>query len=98
MNKQIGARLRQMRKDAGLRLGDLADLVECSYQQICKYETGQNRIALPVAIKLCQALNRKLDDLVPVPPPGDDKVVMRVTPAQAVLFAAVVAAVEEMRG
>ena len=41
----IGERLHQRRKDLGLSQRAVADSIGITYQQIQKYEAGQNRIA-----------------------------------------------------
>lgn len=40
----IGKRLRQRRKDLNVSAARLGAVFDISYQQICKYESGQNRV------------------------------------------------------
>ena len=50
-DKKIGKRLRKLRKAKGYSLEEVARLIGLSYQQVQKYETGQNRIS---AVRLWQ--------------------------------------------
>jgi transcriptional regulator with XRE-family HTH domain len=50
----IGARLKLRRRMLGLSQSDLAERLDVTYQQICKYEAGDNRIS---AAKLFLAAN-----------------------------------------
>ncbi len=52
----LGALVRQHRVVQGLAQTDLAKLVDVTYQQIQKYETGENRINAPMLWKLAQVL------------------------------------------
>ena len=45
IDAQIGAYLRSLRKDSGLSQIELAKTLGVSYQQLQKYETGQNRLS-----------------------------------------------------
>ncbi|WP_296201323.1 helix-turn-helix transcriptional regulator [uncultured Hyphomicrobium sp.] len=45
IDKRIGTRLRSLRLDRGLSLDAMAATVGVAYQQIQKYESGENRIA-----------------------------------------------------
>ncbi len=50
----IGARLKLRRRMLGLSQSDLAERLDVTYQQVCKYEAGDNRIS---AAKLFLAAN-----------------------------------------
>ena len=52
----VGQRLRSLRLDKGLTQETLGDLVQVSYQQIQKYETGTNRISASRLYLLSQHL------------------------------------------
>lgn len=56
LDKRLGARLSHMRKAAGLTPSDLADKLDITYQQLYKYEKGQNRIAASTLIKIAEIL------------------------------------------
>jgi transcriptional regulator with XRE-family HTH domain len=60
VDRRIGERIRQRRTEIGLTQHQLASSLDCSYQQIQKFENGSNRIA---AAQL-QALAERLE--VPV--------------------------------
>lgn len=44
--RRVGANLRLLREDAGYTLADLAAHLGVSYQQVQKYETGENAMPL----------------------------------------------------
>jgi transcriptional regulator with XRE-family HTH domain len=54
VDAHIGARLKLRRRMLGLSQSDLAQRLDVTYQQICKYEAGDNRIS---AAKLFMAAN-----------------------------------------
>lgn len=45
IDRQIGQRLRRVRHERNISLDALASMIGVSYQQIQKYESGENRIA-----------------------------------------------------
>ena len=53
----LGQNLRSLRASKGLPLRDLAKLLDVTFQQIHKYESGQNRISVPLLIEICQTLD-----------------------------------------
>jgi transcriptional regulator with XRE-family HTH domain len=52
VDRHIGARLKLRRRMLGMSQSDLANELDVTYQQVCKYEAGDNRIS---AAKLFQA-------------------------------------------
>jgi transcriptional regulator with XRE-family HTH domain len=52
MSKNIGERLRGLRKTAGMTQMGLADKVGVSYQQIQKYEKGTSKLSVPRLMQL----------------------------------------------
>lgn len=56
-NAEIGARLRACREAAGLTQQQLADAIGVTFQQLQKYERGDNRISAPRLLDLCHALS-----------------------------------------
>ena len=56
MSIEIGGRLRQARFKAGISQEILAAHLGVTYQQVQKYETGQNRISVPSFIMACEFL------------------------------------------
>ena len=54
---QVGQRIKAARKLQKLTQTDLADGVGVSYQQIQKYENGDNRVSASMLYEIAQALN-----------------------------------------
>lgn len=57
MEKRIGDRLRKARDSRGMTAQSLAKALGVSYQQLRKYETGQNRISVSMLFRLSQVLD-----------------------------------------
>jgi transcriptional regulator with XRE-family HTH domain len=57
----IGRRLRVRRKTLGLSQPQLAEAVGVKFQQIQKYECGEDRISAARLWSLCKALNTTVD-------------------------------------
>ena len=62
--------LREWREFRGLRQEDLAQKVGAYPSIVSRYETGDRRLTLEMAYKLCQALDIDLSELL-VPPETD---------------------------
>ena len=56
-NARVAARVRELRIDAGLTMHDVADALGVSYQQVYKYETGQNRFSAGAIAIVARRLN-----------------------------------------
>lgn len=56
-NKQIGERLRYERTRKLMSLACLSDLVGVTYQQIQKYERGQDTLSVPMLKRIANALD-----------------------------------------
>lgn len=58
IDKKIGKRLRQARKDVGLSLQAVANAkgVNLTYQSLQKYEAGKTRISVSVLLPIVRAL------------------------------------------
>lgn len=56
VDRRIGERIRQRRTETGLTQHELASALDCSYQQIQKFENGTNRIAASQLQALAQRL------------------------------------------
>jgi transcriptional regulator with XRE-family HTH domain len=65
LNEQIGAIIRDTRERAGMKIKDLADRSGMSYQQMQKYEKGQNRIFATKLISIAWALSVDPSELLP---------------------------------
>lgn len=53
---EVGARVRSYREAAGLSQHDLSRLIGLSFQQIQKYERGQNRISVSRLVQIAEQL------------------------------------------
>lgn len=56
IDKHVGQKIRQRRNLLGLTQGDLADHLDIRYQQIQKYERGQNRVSAGTLFQLSKIL------------------------------------------
>lgn len=56
VDRHIAGRLRERRQLLGLSQADLAALIGVSYQQLQKYETGENRIAAGRLYEIARSL------------------------------------------
>jgi len=63
LNVSFGAALRTRRLAAGLSLEALGDRIGVTYQQIQKYETGANRVAIATGVRIAAVLGCRLEDL-----------------------------------
>ena len=76
-DRAIAARLRERRKEIGMTLAELAEQLDCSYQQLGKRETGQNRISAGDLAQTCQILRMDVtealygSDMPPGPAPHE---------------------------
>lgn len=61
----FGANLKRIRKEKGFTLKQLGDLLGCSAQLISQYEANNRTPKIETKIKIAQALNVPLNDLVP---------------------------------
>jgi transcriptional regulator with XRE-family HTH domain len=57
IDKHVGERLMQMRREMGVSQADVGLAVGVSYQQIQKYERGFNRISVSRLWKICEYLD-----------------------------------------
>jgi len=53
---EIGYRLRRARMERGLTQTELGALLGLTFQQIQKYENGQNRLSCSMMVMICRAL------------------------------------------
>lgn len=67
IDKHIGERLKQIRKQKGMTQEDLAEKLGISFQQIQKYENGKNRISFSNMVELSRYLNVSLDSFLDSP-------------------------------
>ncbi|HEX4292627.1 MAG TPA: helix-turn-helix transcriptional regulator [Rhizomicrobium sp.] len=60
----LGWRIRLRRKDRGLTQSALASLIGITFQQVQKYETGDNRVSFSRLMEIATALACSVSDLV----------------------------------
>lgn len=60
-NQTIGARIRQARLDAGKPQRELAELLDVTCQQICKYESGETGLAACDLAEVAKFLGLPID-------------------------------------
>lgn len=56
VNEKLGKRLRSARKAQGLSQTHVAKTLGVSFQQVGKYESGQNTMSVPAFLTICEAL------------------------------------------
>lgn len=61
----VAAKVASARKARGVSQQALADKIGVSFQQVQKYESGENRIATSRLIRVARALNCKITDFIP---------------------------------
>ena len=69
-DRGIGERVRTARLTAGLTQKDLADQLGIRFQQVQKYEKGQNRISASTLFKVAEVLKTDLLYFLTGGPPG----------------------------
>lgn len=62
--KEIGARLRQLRRTRGMNQGELAKLLGTHQTSISQIESGARGLSLHQAVKLSKALGVSIDELL----------------------------------
>lgn len=60
----VGDRIRRLRQLRRLSQSRLGDAVGLSFQQIQKYESGKNRMALSTFVRICEALECRPSDVM----------------------------------
>lgn len=60
----VGERIRRLRQLRHLSQSRLGDAVGLSFQQIQKYESGKNRMALSTFVRICEALECRPSDVM----------------------------------
>lgn len=54
---RIGATLRQLREDRGVKVGELANAMDISYAYLSNIEAGRKRLTPPLLVRACKALD-----------------------------------------
>ncbi len=63
-DQEIYKKLKQLRKERGLTLNTLAEKMGADYQQISRIERGKSRLTIDVLMKMAEALEIPLKDIV----------------------------------
>jgi transcriptional regulator with XRE-family HTH domain len=66
LDKHFGRNLNMLRGIKGFTQDQLAEKIGVTFQQVQKYENGSNRIAASTAVRICEALGVKLNQLLSV--------------------------------
>ena len=66
IDKWVGRRISEIRREAGLSQSALAASLDLSFQQIQKYEAGQNRLSAGRLFELASILKCQIADPFPV--------------------------------
>lgn len=66
-NILLGKRLREIRIEMKLSQKDIGNILDVSFQQVQKYESGQNRLSCASAAVLCEELGINIQDIVTKP-------------------------------
>lgn len=81
INRHLGARLQQLRRQHRLSLQACGNILDVSYQQIQKYETGANRLSVASLVRLARWFDISpasfFEGLDPAPSSGDPDVSLR---------------------
>jgi len=64
--RQIGEMLKLRRKDLGLRQADISTRLHMPQSAISKVETGERRIELVEAVRICEAYEMELNAVLAV--------------------------------
>ena len=75
--REVGPRLRGLRRKAGITLGALAETTGISVSTLSRLESGQRKATLELLLPLARAYRVPLDELVGAPQTGDPRVYAR---------------------
>lgn len=64
-NILLGKRLREIRIEMKLSQKDIGNILDVSFQQVQKYESGQNHLSCASAAALCEELAINIQDIFP---------------------------------
>ena len=64
LDQALGLAIRLRRHARGLSQSALGDAIGVSFQQIQKYERGTNRVSFSTMVRICEALDCHVSDLV----------------------------------
>lgn len=75
--REVGPRLRGLRRQAGITLGALAETTGISVSTLSRLESGRRKATLELLLPLARAYRVPLDELVGAPQTGDPRVYAR---------------------
>ncbi|HEY0002869.1 MAG TPA: XRE family transcriptional regulator [Actinoplanes sp.] len=75
--REVGPRLRSLRRQAGITLTALAESTGISVSTLSRLESGGRKATLELLLPLARAHHVPLDELVGAPPTGDPRVYAR---------------------
>jgi transcriptional regulator with XRE-family HTH domain len=75
--REVGPRLRALRRKSGITLASLAETTGISVSTLSRLESGQRKATLELLLPLAQAYRVPLDELVGAPQTGDPRVYAR---------------------
>lgn len=64
LDQALGLAIRLRRHARGLSQSALGDAIGVSFQQVQKYERGTNRVSFSTMVRICEALDCRVADLV----------------------------------
>lgn len=64
LDQALGLAIRLRRHARGLSQSALGEAIGVSFQQIQKYERGANRVSFSTMVRICEALDCQVSDLV----------------------------------
>lgn len=79
IDKHVGRRLRDRRRTLDLSQQDIANILNISYQQVQKYESGQNRISAGRLYLLAHIMKTEVSHFYEGLPDGDSILSGRIT-------------------
>lgn len=65
VDKQLSANIRRTRKAKKMTIEGLAEKLDCTFQQVQKYETAFNRVSVGRLYGIARALDVHVIDLLP---------------------------------
>lgn len=79
IDKHVGRRLRDRRRGLDLSQQDIANILSISYQQVQKYESGQNRVSAGRLYLLAHIMKTDVSHFYEGLPAGDEILSGRIT-------------------
>ena len=80
--KEIGARIRELRKETGLSQLELADKVGCSETHLSNIETGSAKMGVDIAIRIAEYFDVSTDWILRATNPGENDLFSDCSPAE----------------